>query len=344
MDKQNLTPRQERQLRFAEAGIIFVLVLGIAVFVGVKLSGPKDEQIHPAAVATAETIVVADSVADPAPEIVAETEAETAVDVAAPQVEPEPVVVTYALAEETYFAGDYGKAADLFARYVKEHSESAWGFYMLGLSEWKAGDPESADEALVRASELNPTHVASLVNHGRVLLDLGRTDEAEACVAAAVDLDPADTGAQRVLGRVRDAQGRLDEAVACYEAVLVHEPEDAWALNNLGLILIRQERFDTALAPLAKATLLRPEVACMQNNLGIALERTGHLGAAANAYARALEADDAYAKADISRTRVAALVTEGDEDTIDLEALAAAFTVTPAVDVAPTVAEAGFED
>ena len=35
---------------------------------------------------------------------------------------------------------------------------------MLGLSEWKSGDPDAAEEAFAYALEIKPDHVKSLIN------------------------------------------------------------------------------------------------------------------------------------------------------------------------------------
>ncbi len=319
MKNQDLTPQDERKLRFAEAGILFALILGIAIFLGVKMGGDEETLTAPVTVLAVE----------PVQETAVEPIVFEAPVVAVAEPIAEPVVVTYAMAEQAYFAKDYEEAVDLFTRYTDEHPANGWGHYMLGLSAWKAGDPQSADLALARAVELNPTHVKSLVNHGRVLLELDRAGEAETRLASALDLDPANADARRVMGRVLQAQARTDEAIAGYEETLRLDGDDVWALNNLGLLLIQQERCAEALAPLAKAATLDPELACVQNNLGVALERTGHYTAAGEAYARAVAIDAAYAKAELSGERVAALTEAPDTEPVDLPALAAAYGVKP---------------
>ena len=322
MKNQDLTPQDERRMRFAEAGILFALILGIAIFLGVKMGGDNETVTEPVAVLAIE----------PAPEATVEPVVVEApvVETIEPAPAPEPIVVTYAMAEQAYFAKEYEDAVDLFASYVAGHPDNGWGHYMLGLSAWKAGDPEAADIALARAVELNPTHVKSLVNHGRVLLELDRAAEAETRLAAALDLDPANADARRVMGRVLQAQARVDEAIAGYEETLRLDGDDVWALNNLGLLLIQQERFADALAPLAKAASLDTDLACVRNNLGVALERTGHYAAAAEAYAAAVEIDAAYAKAAASGERVAGLTEVPGTEPVDLAALAAAYGVEPA--------------
>ena len=327
MTKQPNTPQQERKLRFMEAGILFTVILGLIVVVGVRLGSHGQPTPEPVAVLAIEPEPApAAVVAEPEPIVVSEPE---------PVVAPAPVVVTYAMAEQAYLDRDYAGAARLFDRYTSEHPQNAWGFYMLGLASWKAGDAALADESLAQALVLAPDHVKSMINRGRVLMDLGRLDEAEASLAQAIDREPANADARRVMSRIRHAQGRADEAIAGYRAVLELDADDTWALNNLGLVLIEQDRCADALPPLAKAAGLAPGTACIENNLGVALERTGHYGAAAEAYARALDADAAYGKAETSRARVIALVESPDTEPVDLVALAASFDQPLAVAAVP---------
>ena len=85
-----------------------------------------------------------------------------------------------------------------------------------------------------------------------------------------------------------------------------------------------------------------PDVACFQNNLGVALERTGHFTASGEAYSAALEADGDYEKADISLARVSELTDAQDIMPVDLDALAASFSVADDMEVA--AAEPQVED
>ena len=344
MNKQETHTRQEQRLKFAEAGILFVLILAVAIFVGVRYVARDTETASPVAVAeiaqdAAQVATETAPATEPAA-MLAETgtlaadQSETAAasvvaDSAAAIESAEPEVVTYAMAENAYHAGDYGRSADLFDRYTNDHPGNAWGYYMLGLAQWKSGDPESAEEAFLAALELKPDHQKSLINYARVLLDLDRAEEASARIETALSLDPASVAAQRVMGRIHAEAGRYDEAVTCYQAVLRENGDDVWALNNLGLLYIEQGAYTQALAPLARAALLDDGIACIQNNLGVALERTGHFGAAATAYASALNADAGYAKAEISLARVEELTEAADLQPVDLAALGASFSVVP---------------
>jgi Tfp pilus assembly protein PilF len=187
---------------------------------------------------------------------------------------------------------------------------------MLGLSAWKSGDLDRARAALERSLELDPTHVKTLLNLGRVLLEQDRAGEAKERVIAALELDSTSSEVHRMLGRVHTSLGMPDEAMDAYRTALVFDPGDAWAMNNLALLLIQQERFGEALGPLARAVQLRPGAPVFQNNLGIALERTGRMSAAREAYAAAVAADSTYRKSVASLERL-----QGVEDVPGIEAV-----------------------
>ncbi len=322
---------QEKKMKVAEAGILFALVLGLTIFLGVHFSG-QDEST-PVAADTSTSTEAINEMAAVEPEIEVITEPEVAVvspameDVAEKIIAPEPQIVTYSMAEQAYFDGDFERASDLFDQYTDEHSDNAWGFYMLGLSQWKTGDTDVAEESFLAALDLNPDHQKSLVNYGRVLIDLDRAEEARVQIEIALTVNPENNAARRVLGRIQHNQGQLEEAAETYRVVLRTKQDDAWALNNLGLIRIQQERFTDAVAPLAKAASLKSDVACIQNNLGVALERTGQYILAGEAFASALSADADYEKAGISLARLDNLTEAEDIVPLDLVAVAEGFRV-----------------
>ncbi len=327
--------RPSSGIKFSEAAVLFVLILGLTVFVGVRVvsRGQTEHAIPPSA-----TVV---SMESPAVESSKQELNEATVDTAvvmkteAPQeeaklVSPQLVTqepVTYAEAELAFTSGKFDQAVDLFTDYTLQHPANAWGEYMLGMSLWKAEDPDGAVESFQAALLINPDHVKSLVNEGRVLLELGRPGEALQTLTTAVQLDPENVAAQRVLARAQNNAGHHDLAENTYRGVLATHPEDVWSLNNLGLLLIQEERFPEALPILSRAVQINGQLPAIQNNLATALERSGYVAAAKEAYARTIALDDSYEKAHASLARLEQVFEAKGLAPFDLAATAAQFNL-----------------
>ena len=240
--------------------------------------------------------------------------------------EPElPKTVAYEDAETAYNNRQYETAVDLFTVYTKNRDQNPWGFYMLGLSAWKAGDHEYAEESFERALALAPGHVKSMLNLSRVLLDTGRPQEALVRIDEALDVDPGLHVAYRLKGRALEQLGQKDKAIESYRAAISINDKDAWSMNNMALIMIGQERFADALLPLARATQINSTRAVFWNNLGMALERTGRFRSAEQAYSHAFEADDGHDKAYANLVRVQTVDEEPGLEAIDLKDYAQRF-------------------
>ncbi|HET7584875.1 MAG TPA: tetratricopeptide repeat protein [Gemmatimonadaceae bacterium] len=229
-----------------------------------------------------------------------------------------PENISYAEAESAFTAKRFDEATAKFDAYTRGHPENAWGHYMLGLSAWKSGDLERAESAFDSALARDPSHVKSLVNSSRVLLELDRPKDALERVSAAVQLDPDSPDAHRVMARVHAALGDVDSALASYREALALDPEDAWSMNNMGLLLIQRGRYEEALGPLSRAVQLDDGVTVFENNLGIALERTGHLVRAGEAYRAALAIDSTNAKAQVNLARVDGRTDLPGVDSVDV--------------------------
>lgn len=234
--------------------------------------------------------------------------------------------VSFASAERSYHEGRYDEAVRMFSAYVEQHPDNPWGNYMIGLSAWKSGQLEKAEEALEETVRKDSSHVKGWTNLARVRLEDGRPDDARTAVERALELDPNGGDPYRVLGRVAQEQGRLDEAKKAYRTALVRDPGDAWSMNNLALIHIHRGDYEAAVAPLAKAVRTRDDVAVFHNNLGTALEKVGRFSEAARAYRKADEVGGGYAKAKTSLARVETLREPPGLDPTSLEELAQAFT------------------
>lgn len=247
-------------------------------------------------------VVIARSTAPAAVEVDRIAAADTS-PVSAPEVVV-PKVVKYDDAQSVFRSGRYAEAADLFAAYSAGRPQDAHGHYMHGLSAWRSGDVEAAEQALVRAVELDATNVRVRTNLARVLLDQRRPADAALHLEEALAVDPDAHEVWRVLGNARSQLGQVDEAIDAYREALMLNADDAWTMNNYGLLLIQNGRFSEAVPPLARAVELMPGSALFQNNLGVALERIGELEAAAAAYEAAIVADAGHDRARTSLERV----------------------------------------
>jgi Flp pilus assembly protein TadD len=240
--------------------------------------------------------------------------------------EPEaPKEVTYEQAEAAFFERNYEEAVTLFTSYTERKSENPWGYYMLGLSAWKAGSNEDAEAAFETALELDQKHVKSWINLSRVLLDASRPSEALARLDEVLALDPQSNAAYRLRGRAFHQLGRIDEAVVSYRRAIQIDDTDAWSMNNLGLVYIEEGRIDEALPALARAVELRDDVAVMYNNLGMALELTGRFRDAEETYAKAMAVDGGHDKGYANFIRVEGVIEDPAVESADLAALAQAF-------------------
>ncbi|MBN2172188.1 MAG: tetratricopeptide repeat protein [Candidatus Krumholzibacteriota bacterium] len=353
MNRKSTDTREGWPLRFVLGGVVIVVIAILAAYglqTGVQKQEGESAEVERSLAdwARAEASLddetragayaaAAESDVTPVEPAAAPAETETSTEDEASPAAP-PADVDYFTAEDAYLAGDYDQAAHLFTAFAYHHPEHVWGNYMLGLSEWKRGDAAAAEAALRAALAIRPEHRKSLLNLGRVLMELGRNEEALELVDRVREAAPGDAEADRLRGRALHNLGRADEAAAAYHQALSLDPEDAWSLNNLGLILIEQERFDDALVPLARAAELAPAIACAQNNLGVALERAGYLAMARAAYERAVAADSEHASALASAARLADRVDDPELPALDLAILAGSFAPAAEEDLAGTPA------
>ena len=233
--------------------------------------------------------------------------------------------VTYEEAESTFTSRRYSEATEMFAAYVTRRPENPWGHYMLGLSAWKSGQLPRARESFERAIELDASHVKSLLNLSRVLLDLKEPREASERLMAALEIDSTSGEVHRLMGRAQTALGESEDALQSYRTALTIDAHDVWAMNNMGLLLIQLGRFEEALPPLARAVQLDSGVAVVRNNFGMALERTGHFVAAAGSYRVAVSIDPGYTKASASLTRISGRRDDPLAEPLDVALLAQDF-------------------
>jgi tetratricopeptide (TPR) repeat protein len=184
----------------------------------------------------------------------------------------------------------YDEAVRLFTTYTTEKPDNVWGYYMLGLSAWKAGERDAAVSAFTQALEKDSTHVKSHLNLSRVLLEQGKAQEALPHVEATLTIDSASSEGYRVLGRVKRELGDSSGAIEAFQHAIGRDERDAWSMNNLARLYIGQGRFEEALGPLARAIEIDSTVAAFHSNFGRALEQTADRTRLAQAFVEQVKA------------------------------------------------------
>src|SRR5256884_4628871 len=180
----------------------------------------------------------------------------------------------------------YGDAVRLFTAYTSDKPDNVWGYYMLGLSAWKAGDRDAAVNAFTLALEKDSTHVKSHINLSRVLIEQGRAQDALPHVESALAIDSTSGETVRLLGRVKRELGDSAGAIAAYKRAIVLDERDVWSMNNLAKLYIGQGNYDDAVGPLARAVEIDSTTPAFRNNLGVALGHSTRvdLGALARSF------------------------------------------------------------
>jgi Flp pilus assembly protein TadD len=205
--------------------------------------------------------------------------------------------------------GAYAEASDKLKTAVAGKPEDAFRRYLLGLSLWKAGDPDGAATSLVESARLDGTRSKTWINLARVRNELGDRTGALEAADRAIELDPASADAHHQKGRALIELDRGDEALAALTSARGLDAGNGYIANTLGLFLIQSGKPAEAIEPLEAAKAALPHIAYVRNNLGVAYERTGKLDEAKIEYLAAVDAGDAGGKAMRSLVRLGATDT-----------------------------------
>jgi tetratricopeptide (TPR) repeat protein len=113
----------------------------------------------------------------------------------------------------------------------REPSAEEW--FELGIALEQTGTAGEAEAAYRRAFEIDPAHVDSRINLGRLRHAAEALEEAEALYREALGLAPGHAIVHFNLGVVLEDRGTLDEATKMYERALALDPTLAEAHYNL---------------------------------------------------------------------------------------------------------------
>jgi serine/threonine-protein kinase len=102
---------------------------------------------------------------------------------------------------------------------------------------------------------------------GKVLFEIGRSEEALDCYRRVIELVPDSARGRRNLGTMLYRLDRLAEAADHYRAAIAIQP-DALSYSNLGTALYFMSDYDGAATAFRRAVDLRPEEPLLWGNLG----------------------------------------------------------------------------
>ena len=140
---------------------------------------------------------------------------------------------------------------------------------------------DSIREALVAAETADEWFQAALDSE-----QIGATPEAESAYRKAIELDPKHVAALINLGRLRHVARALPDAEALYRRALACEPEHPTARFNLGVVLEDRGATSEAIQEYCEAARLDPRVADVHYNLARLYQQNGDQQAALRHFSR----------------------------------------------------------
>lgn len=172
-------------------------------------------------------------------------------------------------------AGQYDRAADLYARVLSVDPRQFDALNNLGLLMRSGGRLREAVELLRRSVDVAPERTEGHTNLGNALRDAERPEEALEAHRRALEIDPNDPELHNNLGVTLKALERLEEAAEAYRNALMIQPSFATAQANLGNVLRSLGQGGNAVAALRRAVELDPSREDARMNLARALLETG---------------------------------------------------------------------
>jgi tetratricopeptide (TPR) repeat protein len=154
------------------------------------------------------------------------------------------------------------------ARAVSLNSEHPDYFRQLGHALRKAGMLSQALEAYRHVTQLQPDSVAAHHNLAKALFDAGQLEAATGAFYMALRLEPDNASLAYQLASTYLEMAQYEAAVHYFEQALSYRPVYPQARMGIGVVLARQEKWDEAIACLAAVQQQHPELAAVATHLG----------------------------------------------------------------------------
>lgn len=179
--------------------------------------------------------------------------------------------------------GDAGKEVEAAAA-LREHGDvsvAAGAAFTEGMTEYRAGNIDTAEEKFAQAVDLDPTMVNAALMLGNIALQEGDIDRAIAMVAKVLEVDPGNSNALMINYDIARSSGDAAATRAALDALIEADPE--WAANDLfnhAVELFNNDEMEGAASALAKVVEANPEDARARYLLGMASYNLGEMEAA----------------------------------------------------------------
>jgi tetratricopeptide (TPR) repeat protein len=146
-------------------------------------------------------------------------------------------------------------------------------WFELGKAADHLGLDDEAIEAYIRALEVHPNHINSLLNLGHVHLKKGDYNRVAQHTLKAVNIKPDFDMALFNMALMNDRQGRIKEALEYYQRAIKANPTYAEAYFGLGILFLKRERLSESRHHLERAIELKPHMMGVHFNLGLVYDR-----------------------------------------------------------------------
>lgn len=164
--------------------------------------------------------------------------------------------------------------------------------YQLALIENQLQSPQGALDALARALDYDPAHLAAHLARTDILSQTGQPEDVEKAFTATVAQFPEEPLVFNNRGMYLQSLGRYDEAIADFNRAIELNKNFVPAYTNRAFARLQQGQFSEALADLSQSLEINPQQPAAYSLRGSANLSTGDVQAAIEDYQTALKFDE----------------------------------------------------
>ncbi|MFY0567962.1 tetratricopeptide repeat protein [Archangium lansingense] len=203
----------------------------------------------------------------------------------------------FAQAVAAFHAGDYVKAEEGFREVVAKAPQSLNAQFNLGVIAERQGRSADAQAAYEKVRFLEPGHVPTLLNLGRIYRTQEKYEEAISLYEAGLKVKGREHEPSLLnnLTLAYRLAGKYELAEATARRVLARHPDDAEAYKNLALVYYDQGKYRLAELVLANARKLDEKDPGIYNNLGMVYLKLEDRARALTQFQKAVSLDERFA-------------------------------------------------